>query len=64
MFLFGGLWNTLGLRTRKATGRLKWCFIDHSARNTEDSGAWSDLSYRGSTQEVAEECNVSMWPRH
>lgn len=47
MLLFGGIWNTLGLWTRKAVEHYKQGLMGHTLailRGVEDSSAESDFS--------------------
>ena len=37
VLLFGGIWNTLGLWTRRADERFNWGLIGHTSRNMTDS---------------------------
>jgi hypothetical protein len=38
--------------------------MNHTSKNTENSGAEGDLNCESLTQQVLEEKNGSMWPRH
>lgn len=42
--LCGGIWNTLGLRTRKVIGHFKPDFMGRPSRKTGDRGAEGELT--------------------
>lgn len=44
MILFGGIFNTLGFRTRKVMGHLKQTLMGPTSRNMEDNGSDGDLN--------------------
>lgn len=62
MLLFGRIWNTLGLWTRKAVEHCKQGLMGHTLaihRGVEDS-AESDFSCEALAQECSEVKNINM----
>ena len=63
MLLFGEIWKTLGLWTRKEMRHFKPDLMRNPRRSMEDSDVEGDLNCGGLDQEVSEEKNVSILAR-